>query len=534
MPGQGRSTQGSIDPTRHGQIVAPEGHHSDQIGRLVIGRVHSTRLTDGEIESLGSGRTGGITLFKENASDLRQLIDLIHAVRKRSRFRPLISVDQEGGAVQRFDHVLSPLPSAMAMAASQDMELVRKVNHANVSQLSCLGVNCLLAPVLDVPANPVNPIIGTRAYGTEQNRLVQLAENLINEARENGIISVGKHFPGHGSTEEDSHTDLAVNKADADLLWRCELSPFRACIESLPSILTGHVWVPVVDEEPLPASLSPKVTTGILRQYLGFDGLVMTDDLTMGAITEKWGLGEAAVIAIEAGADMVLVCGSTAQTDEVHAALKDALESGRLTEERIEQSLARLDRVMNALPDNDAEPAETEKRLSGMIESDTRTALKLLVSSITQLRGNIPDLNSDEWLVLIPEHGRYPLRLVDHLKMELEDGSRLAERRYPLDPTDAEAQKLVGYAQGKNVLLLTFRAVLYRGQRDLATALAEMPGARVHCSTDSPYDILAMPKWDNCLTTYDPSDLAMQALAHVLSGKTSAKGQCPVSLKFNA
>src|SRR5690606_1274238 len=163
--------------------------------------------------------------------------------------------------------------------------LVDKVTRLSAKQLGMLGFNCLLSPVLDVLTNPENPVVCTRAFSNEPYLVSRFGRIVAEAISAEGLVPVGKHFPGHGATGEDSHLSLAVNKLPAETVWKIDLTPFKACLDVLPAVLTAHVWVPCIDEEPVPASLSSRITGAVLRDYLEFDGLIMTDDMNMKGLT---------------------------------------------------------------------------------------------------------------------------------------------------------------------------------------------------------------------------------------------------------
>ncbi|HEY9869732.1 MAG TPA: beta-N-acetylhexosaminidase, partial [Candidatus Obscuribacterales bacterium] len=446
-------------------------------GRLIVGKVAGTKLDSAEIDALRQGIMGGITIFKQNVESREQLAGFVAAIREHSCHEPLIAVDQEGGAVQRFDKVLTPLPAAMALAAGGSLEQVRAICALNARQLQLLGINCLLAPVLDVLSNALNPVIGTRSFGSDPRLVREFGLAATRAFRDAGIMAVGKHFPGHGDTLEDSHLRLAVGRSDARTLWQRELVPFRGCLQHLPAVLTGHIWLPAVDHEELPASLSPRVTSGLLRHYLGFEGVVVTDDLLMEGITGRWGLGEAAVKAVLAGADLLLVCGDLEAVRTAHEALVQAIECGRIHESLVRKSSERIALALHFLPAaGKLERADLPERLTLLTESvehGYEAALAASLSAVAALRGSVPDLGAEAWTVVVPQHPVFPLSLARYLA-PLAPAARIAEQRYPLDPGESEIRWQAESCRGKNVILLTFRALKNHGQIDLAAALAGM------------------------------------------------------------
>lgn len=502
------------------------------VGRLLVARIPGLTLDEVSQQALNDGTIGGAVLFKENAKDLQQLHALCTAIVKQSLHVPVLTVDQEGGAVQRFDHILTPIPSPMALAAAGG-GMTYRISTINASQLKSLGFNCLLAPCLDVLTNPLNPIIGTRAYSDNARSVCHFGSQVIDGIKEGGLVSVGKHFPGHGSTLEDSHTDLAVSPMDSRVLWQLDLLPFRTLLDVLPSILVGHIWLSSVDPEPLPATLSKRVTQGILRDYLGYEGLIMTDDMVMKAITAGWGLAEACVMTLEAGVDLILTCGPIAETIEVHKYIVDAVDSGRLPESRLNDAVSRVDKLFPKRP-----KVITKKKLPEFQETlDSQFDRCLLAScnAVTVLRGDLPYIHSGNWVVVVPNHARYPMNVVEHLNAIAKDrfnALEFSEIRYSVDPSPEEAKLLQAQCSERNCIFLTYRALTNQGQLHLGSLVAFDAREKVHVAVDVPFDCMGLPAWENSVATYDPSDLAMRALAKILLGEFTPIGTCPVSLEF--
>jgi beta-N-acetylhexosaminidase len=501
--------------------------------------VPATTLEPSVGAMLRDGTVGGVVLFKENASDLEQLIRLIGAIEKESFHPPILSVDQEGGAIQRFDQIVSPIPSAMALAATDSEEIASRVIGIAARQLRLLGINCCLAPVLDVLSNPLNSVIATRSFGSEPATVTRFASVCLDAFTKEGIVPVAKHFPGHGSTREDSHVDLAVNPADTKSLWRTDLSPFRSCLAKSPAILVAHVWLSGIDPAPLPASLSPTIINGILRQYLNYDGLVMTDDMTMKAITKDRSLEEATLMSLNAGADHVLLCADPEQTRAVHAFLLRAVEAGTLSMDHISKANKRTAKLFKKPK---ASPEETqEKRIEELLKSVEHSSGALLdasIKAITVLRGKLPHITSGEWMVVAPNHSRYALRLAHHLNKRVEKlngkqshaGLKFADVRYSVEPAAEEAREIGKDCAERNCIFVTYRSTLNQGQFDLGEAISLNAREKIHLAVDTPFDLIGLPDWENSLATFDPSELAMEAAAKVLLGEHEPRGTCPVDL----
>jgi beta-N-acetylhexosaminidase len=535
--------------------VPAKKDYSTIAGRLILGRIAGTTLDDVSKECLEKGTIGGIILFKENAKSLEQLGNLCKQIIEISHHPPVIAVDQEGGAVQRFEHLLTPLPSQMALAASQKEEFISQCARINASQCKQLGINCLLSPVMDVLTNNLNPVIATRSFGSDEQKVARYSKLMLKAISEEGITPVGKHFPGHGSTLEDSHLALAVNPNDETAIWKTDLFPFRECLSDLPALLVAHVWLKSIDEEPLPASLSHRIINGVLRRYFEYDGIVMTDDLMMKAITDKWGLKEAALMALEASNDLILVCAEPAETAAVSEHVAQALKKGRLQMNGIEQSTRRLNKRFGTR----LQPITKQglKRLKEEVDTETELTLTAAAASIALLTRGLevePEesvvepargtwrnpIAAGEWTVVAPNHPRYPLGLCKFLK-ELSEGVEDEEERVPpsfdeirynLDPTEQESFAVASRCKGRNCIFLTYRSVTNSGQITLATKLKEQCQEIVTVACETPFDITVISGFKHSLATFDPSELGMRGLACVLLGIIEPLGSCPVDLQL--
>ncbi len=324
-----------------------------------IGQLLMLGWTGGTAEAarpiLQEFRPGGV-VFVDNArteAAARRLNTDLRALAEEYRLLPLlIAVDHEGGEVQRIRDI--PNLGSNREFANQRPSLTqaceRGLRHAQ--QLRSMGFNMNLAPVLDVNNNPANPVIGSRSYGDDPELVASLGSAYVRGLQGGGVVAVGKHFPGHGNTAVDSHLQLPVLLHTVEELERIELVPFRRAIEppaKLAAIMSAHIAFPAVDPSRAPATLSRPIMTELLRQRLGFQGLVLSDDLAgMRAITDNFSPGEAAVRAVEAGVDMVLISGGGASQRESRDALVAALRTGRLGRDRVEEALRHVLRVKAA------------------------------------------------------------------------------------------------------------------------------------------------------------------------------------------
>jgi beta-N-acetylhexosaminidase len=291
---------------------------------------------------------GGVIVFTRNAETPEGLRETLTEMQARTAARGLpplfVSIDQEGGRVSRLKEPhFGETPSAWTLGQTGDPEQARAAARETAAELKAVGINWDFAPVLDVNNNPRNPVIGNRSYSADPQVVAAMGIAAVRGFQDDGgILACGKHFPGHGDTETDSHLALPKITHNRERLETVELVPFRAAIAAgLAAIMSAHILFPALDAE-LPATLSPRILTGLLRQEMDFSGLIITDCLEMKGVAHGWGTPEAGVLAVLAGADILLCC----HTWEIQLALRDALvkavESGRISESRLDESLARI------------------------------------------------------------------------------------------------------------------------------------------------------------------------------------------------
>ncbi|MEO7191413.1 MAG: beta-N-acetylhexosaminidase [Vicinamibacterales bacterium] len=314
-----------------------------QIGRLaIIGFAgHSVPV---ELRQLAAEfDLGGVIYFGRNIEQPEQVAELSRQVNVLRREWPLwISVDQEGGSVARFKAPFTEWPIAATLGRSGDEALTSRFAAALAIELRAVGVNLDFAPVLDVHTNPANPVIGMRALSTRPEDVARLGSAFVRSLQRGGVAACGKHFPGHGDTSVDSHESLPVVEHDRRRLEMVELVPFRQAVaDRVATIMTAHVLVPAIDPHQ-PASFSPVIVQQWLKNQLGYDGVVVSDDLGMKAVSASTPLPEAAVRAIQAGCDVLLLCNST--IDEQVEALEGlirAAETNTLTATRLDDAMKR-------------------------------------------------------------------------------------------------------------------------------------------------------------------------------------------------
>ena len=315
----------------------------EKIGQMFMVGLKGEALTQEERSAIRSYRFGGFILFSHNCREPAQLARLCRSVWETGTVHPpFIAIDQEGGRVHRLPPPFTHFPAAGSIRRRNHPDLAYKVGRATAAELTLVGINLNFAPVLDVDSNPNNPVIGDRSFGCEPEEVIRFAQPWMQGLRDGGIIPCAKHFPGHGDTDKDSHCDLPVVEKPLAELKRVELPPFvRACTDGIESLMTAHVLFRSLDGA-RPATLSQAIIGGLLRQELGYDGVVYSDDMEMKAISDNYGLEESALLAVRAGIDMLVYGHELARAVDAFELLYSEAERDPLLLSRVEQSHGRI------------------------------------------------------------------------------------------------------------------------------------------------------------------------------------------------
>jgi beta-N-acetylhexosaminidase len=318
----------------------------EKIGQLFMVGFMGTSVTSELASFIKEYKPGGVILFSRNLESVGQIVELTNDLQRCSPRSPLlISIDQEGGRVSRLPRGFTIFPPCELLGRCNSSELAYAAAATIAKELKAVGVNMNMAPVLDVNSNPDNPVIGDRAFGSTPEVVSEMALVTAAGLQDNKVVACGKHFPGHGDTNADSHKELPVVEASRERLEAVEFPPFRRAVTAgIATMMTAHVLYKALDDQ-LPATLSSAVITNLLREDLQYDGVVLTDDLEMHAIVDHYGVGDAAVRAILAGCDVLLICKEREREVSAFEAIEQSVASGTISMERLNQSVARIQRV---------------------------------------------------------------------------------------------------------------------------------------------------------------------------------------------
>jgi beta-N-acetylhexosaminidase len=324
--------------------VSATGRLAGLCGQLLSVGFDGTVAPDELRARIAASAVGGVMLFRPNLASAGQVAALVGTLRRASPAAAplLVSIDQEGGLVQRLRGLATEWPPMLAVGGAGDVERTRLVGRALGEELAALGIGWDFAPVLDVHTNPSNPVIGNRAFGVTPEAVATQAISFWRGLRDAGVVGCGKHFPGHGDTRTDSHLELPVVDHDLPRLRAVELAPFAAAARAgMEAFMTAHVLFPALDPE-WPATLSRRILTDMLRGELGFGGVIVSDDLGMKAVADRYPIEQLAVGSIEAGADHLLIREPAARQIAAHEALIHAAEARVDFRARVEESAARV------------------------------------------------------------------------------------------------------------------------------------------------------------------------------------------------
>ena len=501
-----------------------------KVGQLIVVGFEGTRI-NAEIESnIKQHFIGGVTLFARNIESPRQVArlttDLQKLTQETERRIPLfIATDQEGGWVVRLKTGATVLPGNMALGATRSSELAEQAGRVTAIELAAVGINLNFAPVMDVNNNPRNPVIDRRSFGESPDLVSRLGTAYINGLQRNGVLATAKHFPGHGDTTVDSHADLPTVGHGMERIHAVELKPFRAAIEAnVAAIMTAHIVYSALDAG-RPATLSRSILTNLLREELGFDGLIITDDMEMKAIDERYQTGEAAVMAVEAGADIVLTLWTYENQAKVFNALVSAVKGGRISEDRINQSVRRILKYKRAFGVFDWEDADASNAIELVgSEAHRKTAAAIAAQAITivQNRSEILPLNMDTPPLAISSS---PL-LFDLIK---ERYGRCTYKAIPVKPNTEEIlPKLADQAEAAKVIIA---GIANHRQAELIHQLGTKTGTPIVVAAfGSPYALQRCPNVSASLAAYDAHYESVLAAVNVIVGESGAPGKLPIRL----
>ncbi len=524
----------------------------EQIGQLLMVGFWGSTPSQEIIDLIQRYQVGNIILFSRNVRDARQVLELTQGLQMIAKaaghhYPLLIAIDQENGIVQRLGEAVTIFPGNMALGAIGSEEIAYKVALATGRELKALGINMNLAPVVDVNNNPANPVIGVRSFGEDPQQVARLGSAMVKGYHTAGMLSCLKHFPGHGDTAVDSHLALPMIPYALQRLEALELVPFRSGIEAgAESVMIGHVSFPALTQhDMLPATLSPAIVQELLREKLGFNGVLLSDCMEMKAISETFGTQLAAVMALQAGIDLVLVSHHyTLQRGSIEA-IQQAVQTHELSPQAVQQAAERVLRLKAySLSWNDILSSTTLPAYIGC-EAHAQLQNQAYELSTTLVRNEdalLPlQMNSGKRIVVLSPQ-RNTMTMVEdryysddalaaiieqyHTNMSIlpvrSQGAHKGHSYY-----DALLQKT---GETDIFIVATVNAHLDEQQAELVRYLISAGRRIIGIAVRNPYDLLAFPQLRTFLVTYEYTRPALVSAVRVLFGERQARGHLPVSI----
>ncbi|WP_307813575.1 glycoside hydrolase family 3 protein [Streptomyces sp. N35] len=535
----------------------------EKVGQVFVSRVYGETATDpaqadidlnlaqlgvrDAAELIAKYHVGGIIYFgwAHNVREPHQIAGLSNgiqkaALRQDSPIPLLISTDQEHGIVCRVGKPATLMPGAMALGANGSRSDARRAARIAGRELAALGIRQNYAPVADVNVNPGNIVIGVRSFGADPEAVARMVAAQVDGYQSADIAATSKHFPGHGDTEDDSHYSLPYIHHTREEFERLDLPPFKAAIRAgIDSIMTAHIVVPALDPAEDPATLSRPIMTGVLREQLGYDGVVVTDSLGMEGVRTKYGDDRVPVLALKAGVDQLL---NPPSLEVAWNAVLAAVRSGELTEERLDESILRVLRLKAKLglfrdpytTDRDVDRTvgiPEHLRAAEQIADETTTLLVNTGKLLPLSRSSTPNV-----LVLgvdpaSPSGTTGPPTTV-FTKALTELGFTASTLPTGTAPTAAKIDEAVAAVAGKDVaVVLTSNVSATSTQRTLVSRLAATGVPVVTVSVNRPYDVARLPEPKAVLAAYSWTDTELRAAARVIAGKADPVGRLPVPVQ---
>lgn len=504
-----------------------------QVGQLFMSTIHGAQLPESGRDFLQRWQPGALVIFNSNITTPAAMTQLTNsyqqAILDADGLPLLIAIDQEGGLVQRLLDGFTKLPSPPVLTATNNPDLIRAMGRAVAEELRAVGINMNLAPVADLETNPDNPIIQRRSAGSDPAIVGRTLSAYVAGLQEGGVLSTLKHFPGHGAANADSHVALPVVPLSREQLMNNEIAAFAGALQS-DAIMMAHIWYPALEpEENRPASLSGAIIQGVLRDELGYNGLVVTDAMDMDAVDYQYDYPQAAVMAVQAGVDLIAMgpgIGLDSQAAMMQAVI-DAVRSGEIPEAQIQESVRRIVEAKTRAGLFDwqpLDPATTTERIN-------RTAHETVLEQVFQAGVTIA-YDRNDLLPVPPDRSVAVVYLatrnytIPACEMH-RSGIRWVAAT--LTPTEQDIA-LARDAAGRVDTIIVFTENAYENPQQQALVQALPPDKTAVVALSSLYDWWAFPDIAAYVLTYSPLPPAVPAACAVLFGAVPATGILPVTL----
>lgn len=503
------------------------------LGQKIVLGFHGLEMPEEFVNLIREYKIGNVIIFQRNVESAQQLRRLCGQIRQviqeATGYLPFIIIDQEGGMVSRIPADAVNVPSAMALGAAGDPENTHLAAQITARQLRGLGPNFTMAPVLDVNTNANNPVIGIRSYGDDPEKVADHGVAAVRGYEGSGILCCGKHFPGHGDTAVDSHLGLpCVDKSLAEL-ENAELIPFRRAVEAgIPAIMSSHILFPQIEPEKIPGTMSRRIITGLLKERLGFKGLVLTDCLEMNAIQKFYGTSEGMLAAFQAGVDLAEISSTFSLEADAVRYVNEAAERGELDLEEVRASVEKILAYKEKLAEYPLEPELCNR------DEDRAAAAALAAKAVTCCSGTPIAVNEKTLFCGCADYrtteAANKIACVDPFPAYMSRCFGAQGLVTPKDPGEADIANAVEEAKKwDSIVLSTCNGHLFPGQLALAEALQKLGKPMMIVLLRNPYDLPRLPECDCRLALFDYTEDSFRALTQVLRG-AEAPGRMPVRL----
>ncbi|SET06712.1 beta-N-acetylhexosaminidase [Oceanobacillus limi] len=522
-----------------------------KIGQLMVFGFKGKTATPEIKKLIREKHIGGVILFGRNIGTPEEIYQLTTELQREARAagheKPLlICIDQENGVVRRLGEGSTVLPGSMLLGATGKSENAYITGLLTGRELKHLGVNWNLAPVLDVNNNPENPVIGVRSYGETPEMVSEFGLQAVKGMQDAGMITTLKHFPGHGDTNVDSHLDLPTIAHDMERLEEVELKPFIDVMEyGTDTIMSAHVYFPAIeDRENVPATLSKKVITDLLRTKLGFNGVVTTDCMEMNAISETIGTAAGGVEAIKAGVDLIMVSHLQSRQYETIHAVEEALINREISEKTLHSAYERVMELKDKYLSWEDIPLNQTPVVSADFGSKFHEweAYEIYRQGITIVKNEnnlvpLSPLDEDRLLVVYPQNS-YAMQVEDQRYSTFSLGESIKNNHEKTDvieltnpPTKEEIDKVAASASKYSAVIIgTLTVKPNDTQVELVREIKQQNESVIVIATRSPYDISYLPDIPAYIATYEFTHPALITVANALFGKVQVKGKLPITL----
>lgn len=494
----------------------------EKLGQLFIVALY-TNKGENEINTVRNivtnEKIGGLILMQDDAA---REISLVNEFQQKSKVPLMIGMDAEWGLFQRIA-AAHKFPWAMTLGAIQDKNLIRQMSAKIAEDCHRMGINWDFAPVVDVNTNPDNPIIGNRSFGSEVSNVIRSASAYANGLQDNNILAAIKHFPGHGDTSTDSHLDLPVVSHSLDRLSNIELAPFKALMkEGIGGVMVAHLYVPSLESgKGIPASVSKNIITGLLKEKLGYKGLIITDALNMGAVANKYKPGELDALAFKAGNDIMLFSQGVAEGKKL---IQKAIDNGEISQARVEESVKKILLTKYFLGLDKYSPKNPEN-INSDLNNDSH---KMLVQN---LYANALTLLKDE-KKLLPLNGKQiyyvPLEEAPYQTFANEMGSEIIiKKANEINTIPANSTVIIGLHKDNSTAYKSYK--ISEASKKVLSDVSKNQNVilNVFGSAYALKDI-DLSNISTVLVSYENNDDSMTATANALKGKTKIGGRLPV------